>query len=121
MERSTRQRHAIREVLQSADRPLLAVEVLDYAQASVPSLGMATVYRTLKSFVAEESLQVVVIAGENPRFEFPRGHHHHFCCQVCKKVFDVHACPGDLSRMVPDGFSIEQHELTLYGRCADCD
>lgn len=121
MERSTRQRHAIREVLQNADRPLLAAEVLDHAQLTVPSLGMATVYRTLKALVAEESLQIVALPGENPRFEFPRGHHHHFCCQSCKKVFDVHACPGDLSRMVPAGFSIEGHELTLYGKCADCD
>jgi Fur family ferric uptake transcriptional regulator len=121
MERATRQRQAIREALQRADRPLLASEVLEQAKEAVPSLGIATVYRTLKTLVAEESLQIVALPGENPRFEFAHGHHHHFCCQACKRVFDVHACPGDLSRLVPQGFSIASHELTLYGKCPDCD
>lgn len=120
MERATRQRQAIREALQQAERPLLASEVLEQAKLIVPSLGIATVYRTLKTLVAEESLQVVALPGENPRFEFAHGHHHHFCCQSCKRVFDVHACPGDLSRLVPEGFSIAAHELTLYGKCPDC-
>lgn len=120
MQRSTKQRSAIREVLLEADRPLLASEVLDLAQATVPSLGIATVYRTLKSLVTEESLQVVELPGENPRFEFAHGHHHHFCCKICNKVFDIHACPGDFSRLLPPGFEVSGHELTLYGRCSDC-
>ncbi len=120
MERTTRQRQAIREALQQADRPLLASEVLKQAQTAVPSLGIATVYRTLKTLVAEESLQIVALPGENPRFEFAHGHHHHFSCQACKRVFDVHACPGDLSRLVPKGFRIANHELTLYGKCPNC-
>ena len=36
-------------------------------------------------------------------------------------MFDVHDCPGDLKRMAPQGFVVERHELTLYGRCADCN
>lgn len=120
MQRSTKQRNAIRDVLAAADHPLLATEVLTQAQQSVPSLGIATVYRTLKALVTEENLQVVELPGENPRFEFAHGHHHHFCCKVCHKVFDVHGCPGDLSALVPPGFDISDHEITLYGRCADC-
>jgi Fur family ferric uptake transcriptional regulator len=121
MERSTKQREAIRQALQAADRPLLASEVLVLAQQTVPSLGIATVYRTIKALVEQESLQVVELPGENPRFEFAHGHHHHFCCKACGKVFDVHACPGDFSGLVPPGFEVSDHELTLYGRCAECD
>lgn len=120
MERSTKQRAAIREALQSADRPLLATEVLAVAQQTVPSLGIATVYRTLKVLVEQESLQVVELPGENPRFEFAHGHHHHFCCKACGRVFDVHACPGDFTKLVPAGFAVNDHELTLYGQCAEC-
>jgi Fur family ferric uptake transcriptional regulator len=47
-------------------------------------------------------------------------HHHHFQCQQCQKVFDVHACPGDLSRLAPPGFTVKDHDLTLYGDCKDC-
>jgi Fur family ferric uptake transcriptional regulator len=121
MERSTKQRSAIRDVLNGAQRPLLAVEVLLLAQRSVPSLGIATVYRTLKSLVEQESLQVVELPGENPRFEFGHGHHHHFCCKTCGRVFDVHACPGNFTELVPPGFEVSRHELTLYGRCAECE
>jgi len=121
MERSTKQRAAIRDALQTAKRPLLASEVLAMAQEIVPALGMATVYRTLKALVQQESLQIVELPGENPRFEFAHGHHHHFCCKACHRVFDIHACPGDFNTMVPPGFKVSDHEVTLYGRCAECE
>ncbi len=121
MERSTRQRAAIREALDVAQRPLLPQEVLAAAQAQVPGLGIATVYRNLKALLDEGEIQLVALPGENPRYETRgHGHHHHFQCQSCERVFDVHACPGDLSRLAPAGFTVEDHELTLYGRCRDC-
>lgn len=121
MERSTRQRSAIQEAIQSADRPLLAQEVLELAGRDVPKLGIATVYRNLKAMVEDGVLRQVVLPGENPRFELAgHGHHHHFRCNRCNKVFDIHSCPTDLAMLAPKGFKIEDHDLTLYGRCKDC-
>lgn len=121
MERNTRQRSAIREAITQADRPLLPQEVLDAAQQVVPGLGLATVYRNLKGLVEEGELQAVNLPGENTRFERAgHQHHHHFQCRQCQRVFDVHACPGDLSRLAPQGFTVEDHDLTLYGRCKEC-
>jgi Fur family ferric uptake transcriptional regulator len=121
MERNTRQRTAIRDALQRARRPLLPQEVLQEAQAQAPRLGLATVYRNLKMLVEDGELCTVDLPGENPRFELAgRQHHHHFQCMACQRVFDVHACPGDLSRLAPPGFTVQDHELTLYGRCSDC-
>ena len=63
----------------------------------------------------------VMLPGETARFEAKgHGHHHHFQCRSCSKVFDVHACPGNLSQLAPQGFTVEDHELTLYGRCSEC-
>lgn len=121
MERNTRQRAAIRDALQRARRPLLPQEVLQAAQSQAPRLGLATVYRNLKTLVEEGELCTVELPGENPRFEVAgRQHHHHFQCLTCQRVFDVHACPGDLTRLAPPGFTVQDHELTLYGRCSDC-
>lgn len=121
MERNTRQRTAIRDAIAGASRPLLPQEVLDAAQSQVPGLGIATVYRNLKAMVDEGELQPVTLPGENPRFELVgHGHHHHFQCRQCARVFDVHACPGDLQRLAPAGFTVDGHDLTLYGRCSDC-
>ena len=121
MERNTRQRSAIRDAIAQACRPLLPQEVLDAAQLQAPGLGIATVYRNLKALVEEGELRPVNLPGENPRFELSgHRHHHHFQCRQCQRVFDVHACPGDLSAMAPQGFTVEDHDLTLYGRCKDC-
>ena len=121
MERNTRQRNAIRDAIAQAERPLLPQEVLEAAKQDVPGLGIATVYRNLKVLVEDGQLQPVHLPGENPRFELVgHQHHHHFQCRQCQRVFDVHACPGDLARMAPQGFTVEDHDLTLYGRCSDC-
>jgi Fur family ferric uptake transcriptional regulator len=121
MERNTRQRAAIRDAIAQAHRPLLPQEVLGAAQQGVPGLGIATVYRNLKALVEEGELRLVHLPGENPRFELVgHQHHHHFQCRACQRVFDVHACPGDLSAMAPQGFTVEDHDLTLYGRCSEC-
>lgn len=121
MERSTRQRAAIRAVIEAAARPLSPQEVLDGARADVSGLGIATVYRNLKLLVDEGSVQAVELPGESPRYESTHlAHHHHFQCRVCQRVFDVHGCPGALGHLAPTGFVVESHELTLYGRCAEC-
>lgn len=121
MERSTRQRTAIRGVIDAAGRPLTPQEVLEAAQADVPGLGMATVYRNLKLLADAAEIIAVTLPGESPRFESSQhAHHHHFQCDSCKRVFDVHDCPGDLARLAPKGFTVERHELTLYGRCNLC-
>jgi Fur family ferric uptake transcriptional regulator len=121
MERNTRQRSAILDAIARADRPLLPQEVLEAAQHVVPGLGIATVYRNLKLLSQEGEVKAVNLPGENPRFELAgHQHHHHFQCRRCQKVFDVHACPGDLGRLAPPGFTVEDHDLTLYGRCREC-
>lgn len=123
MQRNTRQKSAILHAIEHAQRPLSPQEILLDASKEVSQLGMATVYRNLKLLVDEGSLKVVTLPGESARYESTSAaghHHHHFQCTSCQRVFDVHACPGDIEHMAPKGFSVERHELTLYGRCADC-
>lgn len=121
MERSTRQRQAIRDVLFELNRPLSPSEVLEAAQRLVPRLGIATVYRTLKGLVEEGEVVAVDLPGEPPRYETAgKKHHHHFHCTCCGKVFELEGCPGDMSYLAPRGFRTISHEIVLYGRCSDC-
>lgn len=120
-ERSTRQRQAILSAISAAGRPLLPAEILDIAQVDVPGIGIATVYRNLKSLHEEGVLLVVNLPGENARYELrDQPHHHHFQCRACGRVFDIPGCPGSLEGLAPAGFITDAHELTLYGKCADC-
>ena len=121
MERSTRQRTAIRAVIDAAGRPLSPQEVLEAAQGEVPALSLATVYRNLKGLIDAGEISAVSLPGDSPRYESAlHDHHHHFQCTACMRVFDVHDCPGDLAGLAPAGFTVERHELTLYGRCNEC-
>lgn len=122
MKRTTKQNTAIRQVIDEAGRPLSPQEVLVAAQVHVPEMGIATVYRNLKHLLEAGDIQAVSLPGDSMRYESAVAcahHHHHFQCTVCLRVFDVHGCPRGLADMVPPGFSIEHHDITLYGRCAD--
>src|SRR3989475_11290978 len=105
MERDTRQRRAIRRVIEEADRPLSPHEVLKVAQVYTPRLGIATVYRTLKALVEEGWLVQVGLPGEPPRYETAtKSHHHHFQCRTCGQGYEIEGCPEDLQPLVPSGF-----------------
>ncbi len=119
-QRQTRQRQAIRDVLQNAQGPLLPSQVLALSQGAVPNLGIATVYRALTEWLGEGWLCTVNIGGEI-RFECAdRGHHHHFLCRECRRVFDLAGCHLATSAMVPPGFQATEHEVLIAGRCSDC-
>ncbi|MGQ9510712.1 MAG: Fur family transcriptional regulator [Thermaceae bacterium] len=121
MERRTKQRQAIRSVFLEAQRPLSPQEVLALAQKRVPGLGLATVYRTLRGLLEEGFLVQVNLPGQSPRYERAgQAHHHHFLCQVCGRVFEITGCPQDVEKLVPPGFTVQGHEITLYGLCPSC-
>ena len=121
MERDTRQRRAIRRVIEEAGRPLSPQEVLKVAQTHTPSLGIATVYRTLKGLVTQGWLVQVELPGEPPRYETAtKDHHHHFQCRTCGQVYEIEGCPEDVQPLTPAGFLLEGHYMVLYGQCATC-
>ncbi|MGL4608840.1 MAG: Fur family transcriptional regulator [Trueperaceae bacterium] len=123
MQRQTAQRQAILGVLQSSSGPLTPQEVLELAQEKHPGLGLATVYRNLNTLETEGDIVAVYIPGESCRYEIKRGHLHHFCCQVCERVFDFNeVCPLELldNSRLPSGFFVTNHRLTLYGVCPEC-
>lgn len=122
MKRDTPQRRAIRSVIEDAGRPLSPLEILTAAKARCPGVGIATVYRALKSLVDERWADAVELPGSPPRYEVCReSHHHHFVCRGCDRVYEVEGCLHTLIRsLTPPGFRLEDHEMTLYGRCPDC-
>jgi Fur family transcriptional regulator, ferric uptake regulator len=121
-QRKTRQRDVIAEVIQEAAGPLTVNEILEQAQEEVPGLGIATVYRTVKLLIEADRIQTVILPSGETRYEpNDRGHHHHFHCRKCGRVFDLDSCPVTLARGRYDqGFIVEDHELTLFGLCPDC-
>ena len=120
--RQTAQRAVIAAVIRDAGGPLSVAEILDRAKADLPALGVATVYRTVRLLEEAGDVHAVSLPGEDARYEpADRGHHHHFRCSRCGRVFDVPGCAlAHLPAGLPAGFVVEAHEITLYGRCASC-
>jgi Fur family ferric uptake transcriptional regulator len=118
---STRQREVILGILRQAGQPLTAQEIREQARRDSAGIGLATVYRALKAFMARGEIAQVEIPGASPRYEpTDRGHHHHFICQHCRQVFDLQGCVHDLEALAPRNFHIERHDIILYGLCASC-
>ncbi len=121
LERTTRQRRAIREALTRADRPMAPREILDAATRDAPGMSLATVYRAITALTKAGEIEPVELPGEPARYELAgKGHHHHFHCRNCGKAFDVEGCPGSVDSLAPKGFVVEGHEITLFGLCREC-
>lgn len=121
MSRNTRQKQAIRQALVRADGPLTAQEILDAAEAESPGLGIATVYRNVNDMVERGELVPVRLPGQTVRYEpSGKGHHHHFYCRRCGRVFETQRCLSEWPSLAPAGFLPETHDIILYGTCRDC-
>ena len=119
--RRTSQRSAIVRVVRDAPAPLRPLEILDLASRIVPTLGIATVYRQLRRLQDADEVRAVDLGINDVRYETTdRGHHHHFLCRECEEAFDIHGCPEGMAELAPPGFEVEEHEITLYGRCGEC-
>jgi Fur family ferric uptake transcriptional regulator len=121
MQRNTAQRQAIQRVIREADRPLGPEEICESAKTHCPGIGIATVYRAVREMVESGELTVVNLPGDAARYEIAgQGHHHFFFCRNCKKTFNIDGCPGNLKKIIPADFTLEEHEIILYGLCDVC-
>lgn len=119
--RKTKQRDALRAVLEDAERPLSVDELLAVASRRASGLGVATVYRTISALLDEGWIDAVEIPGEPVRYErSDKAHHHHFQCEGCDRAFDIAGCLTNLRALAPPAFRVKEHSVTLYGLCAGC-
>ena len=121
-QRQTRQRDAILQVMAEANGPLSTPEIFALAKKVIP-VGIATVYRTINLLLSAKEIQSVILPSGETRYESANlGHHDHFQCRKCSHVYDLSVCPLHLASgtIIPGGFVVESHEMTLYGLCPDC-
>jgi Fur family transcriptional regulator, ferric uptake regulator len=119
--RNTRQKEAIRTAFLTEDRPLSPEETLTYAQEQVEGISIATIYRNISTLVEERWLTPVSIPGESARYEIAgKGHHHHFRCNQCGKVYEMPGCGLNGKPKLPRGFRATSHEFFIFGVCSEC-
>jgi len=127
-QRVTRQRTALRELLDELDEFRSAQQLHAQLLARGDGVGLATVYRTLGSMAQAGEVDVLrTEQGESLYLRCAplaaRTHHHHLVCRVCGRTVDV-AGPN-LEEYVDgigrgQGFVDVEHTLELHGTCAAC-
>lgn len=87
-------------------------------------IGLATVYRVLTQFEQAGLLERHFFESGKAVFEVNRGKHHdHLVCVECGKVeefFDPEIERRQSTVAEERGFTIQDHALYIYGRCAGC-
>jgi len=123
----TRQRQVILDVMQDAEREhLTAEEVLQAARQKSPSLGIATVYRTLERLAGLGILYKTRFDEGKYRYELAddnEHHHHHVQCVRCGRIFELEEGLLDSieHKIMGQGFAIINHRLTIYAICPQCN
>jgi Fur family peroxide stress response transcriptional regulator len=121
--RSTPQRLAIvREVFQRR-HPTVA-EVYDTVREQFPTIGLATVYNTLRSLTERGYVRELPF-GDATRFDVNVEPHINLVCNRCGQIVDSAACddllPEMRSRVMSvDGFMPESQRVDVYGLCNAC-
>ncbi len=92
--------------------------------AALPTLGRATVYRTLRLLGEAGVLCKTTMPDGSPRYSLDdTNHHHHLVCVGCERI-DEFRHPS-IERMLRAmkahvGSELVGHRLELYHRCAVC-
>ena len=123
MSKSSKKHEQVLQTLTASSGPMSANEIWERLSSTKgrQSIGIATVYRSLKRGVDEGQLISVELESGSIRYELANlDHHHHFLCSDCSRAFDVEGCVRNLEKLLPSGFEMTKHEILLYGRCADC-
>ena len=118
----TPQRIAVyRALLRSEDHPTPEM-LFKSVSKEMPSLSVATIYKTLDVLVSLGLVHSVPVDGDKRRYDANDETHHHLVCSVCGKVRDYSSVEFD--SLVPPrrvlGFVPKAISVTLTGTCEPC-
>lgn len=117
-----------KEILQSflnVDKHLTADELYSIVKRKYPTVGYATIYRTLKLLCECGLCRELKFDDGVARYEHLYGHQHHdhLICTNCGRFVEV--VDPDIERLQErlakqHGFYPERHRMELYGVCKKC-
>ena len=121
--RNTVQRTIIAEALRELANHPTADEVYEAVHEEHPTIGRATVYRTLGRLADEGAIGRVRINNGADRFDHRAFAHYHVRCTCCGRVDDVmipvlDGVDGAAQRA--SGYQITSHSLQFDGICPAC-
>lgn len=121
--RQTWQKDAVLHALGKAEGFVSAQQLHKQLTQHGSVIGLATVYRTLNSLVADGLADSLVNAGESLFRDCSKGHHHHLICNECGIAVEIEAKQAEewASKVAKDnGFTDVSHTIDIFGTCKKC-
>lgn len=119
----THQRQVIYQALMAMHDHPSPEAVYERVRADIPSISLATVYKTIHTFLAAGLVQEVSIHHGTLRIEANSEPHYHLICSECRSVTDLdpaEVAPIELRGAPPEGFEVRKFALDVIGLCAAC-
>lgn len=120
----TVQRARMLEWLRSTESHPTAAQTHEALVRELPNLSLGTVYRNLEVLVSEGLIDEVPSAGGGVRYDGNPKPHHHFICEGCGAIDDVHLqAPPELARKLrrARGRKARRVRIDFYGLCETCE
>ncbi|MCS6801694.1 MAG: Fur family transcriptional regulator [Chloroflexota bacterium] len=120
----TPSRRVVIDSVADRDTIFTANDVVAWVDSVDPSIGRATVFRTLDLLAQIGVLNRV--HGDNGCHRYTvcdMGHHHHFVCTQCERVipFELAGLESEIQRIAEqEHFVLSSHRVELFGLCPAC-
>jgi Fur family ferric uptake transcriptional regulator len=122
--RATRQRLLVLDALAGEPHDATAQQIHERLRGAGTPIGLATVYRTLKSLAGADAIDSFSHHRGETCFRLcSEGHHHHLLCSECHRVVELEGCGlGEWldEAAAAHGFVASDHRLEITGVCANC-
>ena len=132
--RLTEARRIILDILAGSSEHLSAEDIYMVVRGINPSVGFATVYRTLDILTRMCIVQKFDFGDGKARYELigeekNEAHHHHLVCRRCRKIINYTDFIEEEKELIKKteealarkhGFEIQNHIIHFYGLCEQC-
>lgn len=95
----------------------------DRVRAKIPSISLATIYKSVRTFADLGLLREVNLLHESLRLDANLENHHHLVCVRCKAVTDIpESAIGqvEVKGALPGQFQVQRFNIEVLGLCASC-
>ena len=124
VQRQTRQRTAVSELLDGLDEFKSAQELHDILRHRGEPIGLTTVYRSLQTLAESGEVDCLVADDGETRYrKCGSAHHHHLVCRQCGATVEI---AGPAVEKWADTMAAEHsytevsHTLEIFGLCQSC-
>lgn len=121
----TNARRIVLDVLCESGGHLTSSEILERVDQVDPSIGRASVFRTLELLTNLAIVRPTYLEARTPIYVMMSidGHHAHLICTECNKVIELGDC--QVSDIIEEigrtfNFKLTGHLLEIYGHCPAC-